>query len=66
MSKKVNVNNNISFNKCPKCGSKDFVADPFNAEDWEGVGEAELAERKLGHHGTMICRNCGHTQEYDI
>jgi hypothetical protein len=64
-TKKQNCETKPPVYTCLECGSSDMIIDEFNAEDREGVGDAEFAERELGNHGTMTCQKCGNTQEYD-
>ncbi|WP_292370974.1 hypothetical protein [Methanoregula sp. UBA64] len=56
---------NITEYRCPECGSTNTIVDEYNPEDWEGAGDAELAERELGNHGTFTCLDCGTVSEYD-
>lgn len=51
--------------RCPECGSTNTIVDKDNPEDWGDVGDAELAERELGNHGTFTCLDCGVVNEYD-
>ncbi|WP_148277662.1 hypothetical protein [Methanoregula formicica] len=62
---KKKIKQNTPEYTCFECGSSNLIIDEYNAEDWEGAGEAELAERELGNHGTLTCLDCGSTQEFD-
>jgi len=66
MKEKTKVDTVTSIILCFECRSSNLIIDEYNAEDWEGIDDAERAEREIGNHGTMTCLDCGAIREYDI
>jgi predicted nucleic-acid-binding Zn-ribbon protein len=65
MKKKTKFKTDNSIRRCFECGISNLLIDEYDADDWEGAGDAEITDREIGNHGTLTCLNCGATREYD-
>jgi|GEM_PF-4285053 DNA-directed RNA polymerase subunit M/transcription elongation factor TFIIS len=51
--------------KCPKCGAMMIIKE-FDEVNDNDVTEGVLAEYLAGTIGTMICLECGYSEEFEI
>ena len=51
--------------KCPKCGAM-MIVEKFDEASGMDMSEGELAEYLADSRGTMICLDCGYSEEFEI